>query len=49
MKCPRCFFEMKWRGAFESVDDVKYRVYGCHRTPECPRAVRGEKVEEAEP
>ena len=31
-----------------TVDDVKYRVYGCRRTPECPRAVLGEKVGEAE-
>ena len=46
MKCPKCFFEVKWRGAFETVDDVKYRVYGCLRTPECPGAVRGEKIEE---
>ena len=32
-----------------TVDDVKYRVYGCHRTPECPGVVRGEKMEEVEP
>jgi len=49
MKCPRCFFPMIWKGAFETAEDgVKYKVYGCNRTPECPRIVRGEKIEQVE-
>ena len=43
MKCPTCHFDMEWRGAFETVDGVKYRSYGCKQ---CHSIVRGEKVEE---
>ena len=45
MKCPKCFFDMKWRGGCVTVDGVKYRSYGCRQTPDCPGVVRGEKME----
>ena len=48
MKCPKCVFDVKWRGACVTVDDVKYKAYVCHRTPECPGVIRGEVYQEAE-